>query len=400
MVIGTVFPEPKSTAAGSRMMQLIHLFQQQDYHITFLSSAARSAYSEDLEKLNIKTKNILINDSSFDKLIQELNPDIVLFDRMMTEEQFGWRVQQSVPNALRILDTEDLHFLRKAREKCFQQNRKLEFSDYINAIFKREIAAIYRCDLSLIISEFEMNLLQNTFKIDEKILHYIPLLVDELKPNSIPFEERKHFISIGNFLHEPNWQTVLQLKKYWKNIRKSLPNAEMHIYGAYVTEKAQQLHHEKEAFLIKGRADSVEKVFHEAKVLLAPIPYGAGIKGKLIESMQFGLPNITTSMGAEGMIHGDWNGFITDNETDFIAKSIQLYTEKSVWENAQKNGFNIIKNKFKTSLFENDFIRKINTLQDDLTSHRQYNFLGSIFNFHTLRSTEFMSRWIEEKNRN
>ena len=87
-------------------------------------------------------------------------------------------------------------------------------------------------------------------------------------------------------------------------------------------EKVFQLHNEKKGFIIKGRAENVESVFNQAKVLVAPIPFGAGIKGKLLESMQFGLPNVTSAVGAEAM-HGnlDWNGFITDNETEFVEKS-------------------------------------------------------------------------------
>ena len=115
------------------------------------------------------------------------------------------------------------------------------------------------------------------------------------------FENRKNFVSIGNFLHEPNWQTVLKLKQIWKNIRKKLPETELHIFGAYPSEKVFQLHNEKEGFIVKGRAESVEKIFNEYRVLLAPIPFGAGLKGKLWESMNFGIPNITTSVGAEAM---------------------------------------------------------------------------------------------------
>jgi glycosyltransferase involved in cell wall biosynthesis len=145
-------------------------------------------------------------------------------------------------------------------------------------------------------------------------------------------------------LHEPNWQTVLQLKKIWKNIKNQLPEAEIHIYGAYATEKVFQLHNQKEGFIIKGRAENVETVFNQAKVLLAPIPFGAGIKGKLLESMQFGLPNVTSTVGAEAM-HGnfDWNGFITDNETEFVEKAILLYQDENIWQKSQENGYLIVK---------------------------------------------------------
>ena len=399
VIIGKVFPEPNSTAAGSRMIQLMDLFLAQNYQITFLSTATISENSFDLSSKNISFQNIVLNDSSFDELIKNLNPEIVIFDRFTTEEQFGWRVSEQVPNAVKILDTEDLHFLRTAREKAFKQNRNLEHLDLINDVFKREIASILRCDLSLIISEFEMNLLIEKFKIDENILFYLPLFA-EVKKSKTPFSERKNFISIGNFLHEPNWHTVLQLKKLWKDIKNQLPEAEIHIYGAYASEKVFQLHNEKEGFIIKGRAENVEYVFNQAKVLLAPIPFGAGIKGKLLESMQFGLPNVSSAVGAEAM-HGnlDWNGFITDNETEFVEKAVLLYQDENLWRKSQENGFKIIENRFKKELFEPDFIHKIQEISENLESHRNQNFLGQILQHHTLQSTKYLSKWIEEKNK-
>lgn len=400
VIIGAVWPEPNSTAAGSRMLQLIALFQKQDYDITFLCSAMPSDFSFDLSTIAVKTQAIQLNDSSFDTHIKELNPDVVLFDRFMIEEQYGWRVIEQCPNALRILDTEDLHFLRKAREVAFKQNRELVFEDYISDVFKREMASIYRCDLTLLISEYEMQLATETFKIDASLLYYLPFLSEEINPNVPKLEERNHFVSIGNFLHEPNWQTVLQLKKQWKSIKKQLPEAELHVYGAYVSEKGKQLHNEKEAFLIKGRAESVIEVYAKAKVLLAPIPYGAGLKGKLFEAMQQGLPSVTTKMGAEAM-HGnlDWNGFITSDENDFVEKAVELYSNKSLWETAQQNGYEIIKNRFKKELFASDFMTKVAQLQENLKTHRNQNFLGQILQHQSLQSTKYMSKWIEAKNK-
>lgn len=399
VIIGTVWPEPNSTAAGSRMLQIISLFQKQGYEITFLCSASKSDFSFDLNTISVQTKVIQLNDSSFDTEIKSLNPDVVMFDRFMIEEQYGWRVMENCPNALRILDTEDLHFLRKAREVAFKQNRELVFEDYISDVFKREMASIYRCDLTLLISEYEMQLATETFKIDASLLFYLPFLSEEINPNVPKFEERNHFVSIGNFLHEPNWQTVLQLKQHWKFIKKQLPDAELHIYGAYVSEKAKQLHNDKEGFLIKGRAESVKEVYSKSRVLLAPIPYGAGLKGKLFEAMQLGLPSITTKMGAEAMNGNlNWNGFITSDENDFVEKAVELYTSKPLWETAQKKGYEIIEKRFKKELFASDFMNQVENLQENLKNHRTQNFFGQILQHQSLQSTKYMSKWIEAKN--
>ena len=113
---------------------------------------------------------------------KELNPEIVLFDRFLTEEQFGWRVAKNSPNALRILDTEDLHSLRSVRLE-FQKNKiTASIADWNQAeITKREIASIYRCDLSLIISSYEMDLLLKEIKIDEKLLLHLPFMLDSIE---------------------------------------------------------------------------------------------------------------------------------------------------------------------------------------------------------------------------
>jgi glycosyltransferase involved in cell wall biosynthesis len=400
VIIGSVWPEPQSTAAGSRMLQLISLFQEQGYDVTFMCSASQSDFSYDLSQISVRTQSIELNNVSFDLEIAKINPSIVLFDRFMIEEQYGWRVGEQCPNALRILDTEDLHFLRKAREIAYKQNRTLVFEDYISDTFKREMASIYRCDLTLLISEFEMQLATEIFKIDASILYYLPFLSEEVNTKVPKFEDRQHFVSIGNFLHEPNWQTVLLLKKYWSTIKKQLPEAQLLVYGAYVTEKAKQLHDEKEGFLIQGRADNVVTVFQNARVLLAPIPYGAGLKGKLFEAMQYGLPSVTTAMGAEGM-HGnlEWNGAIATHESDFINHAIQLYTEENQWKTALKKGYEIIEKRFKTSLFAADFINKVDYLQENLNTHRNQNFLGQIVQHQSLQSTKYMSKWIEAKNK-
>lgn len=116
--------------------------------------------------------------------------------------------------------------------------------------------------------------------------------------------------------------------------------------------------------------------------------------------MEFGLPNVTSTMGAEAMqFENLWNGFVSNNEQDFIAKAIILYSNETVWNESQQNGFAILENKFKSDLFYNAFAEKIAHLLNKLEEHRKQNFLGQVFQHQTLQSTKFMSKWIELKNR-
>ena len=402
LIIGFVWPEPNSSAAGGRMMQLISLFQEQGFQITFASPAQDSDFMVSLADFNVDKVAIALNDSSFDLFLKELQPDIVLFDRFMIEEQFGWRVAEICPDAIRVLDTEDLHCLRLARQNAFRAKRTFEVSDIVmEEVSKREIASILRSDVSLVVSEYEMEVLQTVFKINPSLLYYLPLLVDSVDLNPLPFGERQHFIFIGNFLHEPNWNSVQYLNEtIWPLIRKQLPTAVLDIYGAYPTQKVFQLHNDKQGFLIKGRAESAKEVISNARVVLAPLRFGAGIKGKLLDAMEYGTPSVTTSIGAESMRADlDWNGSIEDDPHQFANAAVQLYQDEIIWKQSQQNGIEILKKRYLKELFEDEFADKLSFLKSNLDKHRKNNFLGQMLYHHSMQSTKYMSRWIEEKNK-
>jgi glycosyltransferase involved in cell wall biosynthesis len=403
LIIGHTFPEPSTTAAGGRMMQLIDLFLEEDYQITFASTANSSEMSADLSKLGVITENIELNDSSFDVFISKLKPSVVVFDRYITEEQFGWRVSEQCPKALRILDTEDLHFLRKAREEAVKKNITAAEANLFTETAKRELASILRSDISLIISEYELKLLQETFRVPSEILHYLPFLVNitsKGRKNAPFYEERADFVAIGNLLHAPNVNSVLRLKKeIWPLIRKELPQANLCIYGAYAPQQILELHNEKEGFLVCGWAKDVSEVLQNARVCLAPIQFGAGLKGKLLDAMLCGTPSVTTIIGAEGM-HGDlpFSGIIEDTVESFANASVALYTQKNRWLKYQQCGFDIIENRFQKGIFSEAFKQRLLALQKNITAHRNNNFIGQILQHQTLQSTKYMSKWIEEKN--
>ena len=404
LVIGYVWPEPNSSAAGSRMMQLLSCFHRQQWQISFASPAQKTEHMTDLSELGIEAEHITLNDASFNAFIADKNPDIVIFDRFMMEEQFGWRVEKFSPDSLRVLNTEDLHSLRQARHDAIKQNRPFASEDLFNDHGIREIAAIHRCDLTLMISEVETTLLIDEFHVPDTHVFHLPFMLP--KPQEIDalpcFEERQHFISIGNFRHAPNWDAVLQLKtEIWPKIRKRLPKTEMHIYGAYPPPKATQLHNAKEGFLVKGWAEDAQAVMKQAKLCLAPLRFGAGIKGKLVEAMQMGTPSITTSIGAESM-HGGlpWNGVITDNMETFVDAAVSLYQDKESWLLMQQNGNTILQARYQAEEWEPKLINRLKLQFRLKESLRKKHFLGLMLRHHSLKSTQYMSQWIELKNKN
>ena len=405
LIIGYVWVEPNSSAAGSRMMQLIEQFLKYNYRITFASPAQKSEKATSLNSLGIDEVSIELNNASFDDFITELQPEIVMFDRFMMEEQFGWRVAENCPNAIRILDTEDLHFLRKTRHQQLKKGEEFTTEALLKSDdAKREIAAILRCDMSLIISTYEMDLLKSVFKVDEKILYYLPFLLDKIDEHQQEkwksFDERANFVFIGNFFHKPNVDAVLTLKtEIWSEIREQLPKAEVHIYGAYANQQINQLHNKKEGFIIKGFAEDAKEVVRNARIVLAPLRFGAGIKGKLTEAMICGTPSVTTEIGAEGMCDRfPWNGFVENDFSDFALISAELYRNKNLWKSYQLTGAEIINEIYDKEKLGVLFINQIKEIQENLEQHRTQNFLGNLLQHQTLQSTKYMSKWIEAKN--
>jgi len=317
LIIGCTWPEPKSTAAGGRMQRLIQFFIENQCEITFASSANLVESSLNLEALGISKEGILLNDDSFDDFIKKLAPDIVLFDRFLMEEQFGWRVAEHAPNALRILDTEDLHSIRISRETAFKKN--LEWNaDYWLASdqTKREIASIYRCDFSLIISSFEMQLLKEVLHIASDLLLYLPFMVKDVSKDQIQawpkYEDRKDFVFIGTGKHAPNIDAIRWLKKdIWPTIKKALPAARLYVCGSYLPDHIRQMQDTKAGFNVVGEVAAEAEIIQSKRINLAPLRFGAGLKGKLLSGMRNGTPNISTTIGAEGMLNDlPWSGLI------------------------------------------------------------------------------------------
>ncbi|KRD59979.1 glycosyltransferase [Flavobacterium sp. Root935] len=407
LILGFVWPEPNSSAAGGRMMQLISIFAANGFEITFASAAQDSDFMVDLSEFGVIKKSIELNSATFDSFLLELNPDVVLFDRFMIEEQFGWRVIENCPKAIRILDTEDLHCLRTARQKAFKEKRTFEMTDlFSEEVAKREIASILRSDLSLIISEFEMKILKENFRISSDLLFYLPFLVNKIAEDDLlqlpVFDDRQHYVFIGNFLHEPNWNTVQYLKEaIWPSIKKDFPEAVLEVYGAYPSQKVLQLHQPKNGFFIMGRAADANEVVKKARVVLAPIRFGAGLKGKLLEAMQCGTPSVTTAIGSEAM-HGNlpWNGFVEDDPHEFAKKAIALYKDENLWKESQKNAVAIINECYQKNNYSDELTNLVNKLLIDSTNHRLHNFMGSLLQHHAYKSTMYMSKWIEAKNKN
>lgn len=409
LMIGYVWPEPNSSAAGWRSLAVIESLQQMGAEVVFGCAAASSDQAVDLSELGVKAVPITLNCSSFDQLVAELKPALVVFDRFVCEEQFGWRVAKACPQALRILDTQDLHCLREARQQWVKQAQGRGDANGVAAseldlhseLALRELASIWRSDLSLVISEAEIELLIEQFGVDAALLQYFPLLLESTDKVSKGYGQRRHFITLGNFRHAPNWDSLNYLRsEIWPLIRRQLPGVECHIYGAYPPPKAQQLHSDKLGFLLRGWARDSGQVLAGSRILLAPLRFGAGQKGKLLEAMSQGTPSVTTPIGAESMAGPmPWPGEVAQGAAALAEAAVGLYRDPQRWQQAQQQGLALLALRFNREAHSRALQQRLRSLQANLEAHRRGNFIGQMLGHHSLQAQRYMSQWIEAKNR-
>jgi glycosyltransferase involved in cell wall biosynthesis len=380
------------------MLQLLKLFKELDYEISFCSTA-KPLPDTCLDQLNIPYTQIQLNHDSFNHFIAKLAPNMVVFDRFMTEEQFGWRVKEHCPNALRILDTEDLHFLRMHRQ---QHNDGSLPSLQLSDIAKRELSAMYRSDLSLIISKFEFRFLVSDLGVSNSMLHHLPFLVESknIKKELPSFNEREGFYFVGNGKHAPNVDAIMYLHANWPKLRTSLAGATLHIYGAYLPEYIKQLHSPKSSFFVHGYVKELNAAIQKHRVLLASINFGAGQKRKIFDAWLTGSAVVTSVIGAEGI--GDSNnfgGYIYKDEAQFLEFARAVYSQEEEWTKAVNDGLELLATSFNRESFKREFSAVLAELTANLTAFRNQNTFGQILWHQSLQSTKYLSKWIQEKNK-
>lgn len=369
-----------------------------------MSPCQENIHQQALESRGIRTTRLLPNDSAFDSYISDYKSDIVCFDRFMIEEQFSWRVREHAPEALRVLDTVDLHSLRRERQRAVKSNSLSDSISHSDDTL-RELASIYRSDLSLIISPVEASLLTDSMGVPSALLEVTPFFY----PSPTPFrgwDERKNLVFIGNGLHEPNLDAIRLLKHtLWHPMRVALaergvPDAELHVYGAYLPQEILKFDNPRERFRVMGKADDVYETLQHYRCNLAPLRFGAGLKGKVSDGWMIGTPCVATPIAAEGMTHRQLFGGVIEEQLERYPQRVaELYTDTKSWNEAQANGREILTTLFSQANNARAFQHRLARLVKERQQIRQQNTVGSILWYHGLRSTEYFSRWIEAKNK-
>eukprot|EP00934_Nitzschia_sp_Nitz4_P002090 Nitzschia sp. Nitz4//scaffold191_size41780//6687//7988//NITZ4_007462-RA/size41780-processed-gene-0.76-mRNA-1//-1//CDS//3329540166//2090//frame0 len=369
------------------------------------------------------------------------NPlDMVVFDRFYMEEAYSFAVRRHYPNAMLVLDMQDMHSLRVYREQVVQQwDKDIKLREHKNhdpfqvlplvmgdvpSIVQqdhllRELAAIQRSDLTLVCSPVEKRLLEERYQIPSSKLclssFFVPTNPSSHNANlvisSSVVSQEPSFVFCGGFKHPPNVDAVrLLLDTLWPKIRQQLPNAQLHIYGAYCPSHFKARTSRKHGIQVHGFAPDLDSIFQPGHVVLAPIRFGAGIKGKIVDAWTYGLPVVTTPVGAEGMTidnnggtsqesmsSSSFGGAVTWSSEDFVEAAVALATDEANFLKATTTGRRILAELYDEKQNWDHMDAAVQDTWRHLNERRSKDVGRAVLWHQSARSTEYFSRWIELK---
>jgi len=236
-------------------------------------------------------------------------------------------VRAVAPDAIIVFDTVDLHFLREQREARLRGSRAL--LRLATGTQRRELALIANADITWVVSHVEQALLRELAPgANVEVLSNI-IEADE---EGAPFEQREGLLFVGGMLHPPNRDAVQWLAAdVYPAIKRLLPDVELHLVGV-MTDEMRALSEQVEGVRVHGHVAHIEPFVSRCRIALAPLRFGAGVKGKINLSMAYGQPVVATSCAVEGMyLQSGQNVLVADDAQSFAAEVARLYEDASLW---------------------------------------------------------------------
>jgi len=263
-------------------------------------------------------------------------------------------VKKYAPQTKIFYDTVDLHFVREFREAKLKD----DYDIFENAKKTREIELelFQKSDVVIVKTKEEANYLLK----ENTDLKFALIPTFEITPQEfLSFAERKDLLFVGGFQHPPNIDSIeYTIKNIFPKIKQKLPNVKLYVVGSNAPRHVKELCLKTEGVVFLGYVKDIHKYLKECRILVAPIRYGAGIKGKITQGMAYGLTVITTHLGAEGIgKEDDKIMMIANNEDDFAAKTFEVYTNEDLWTKLSTNARKHVENNFSPEKIRNTLIQ-------------------------------------------
>ena len=333
LIVDTIVPETDRDSGSIRMFQMVQVLQRLGYAVSFmaLKQPPSEPYAENLRRIGVEVLDGRINSA---EEIKRLAPflRVAILSRPVVGEVVEPLLRRFAPTTKIIYDTVDLHYVREARRA------ELEGSDEVLAEAQRyealELGLVTRCDATLVVTDVEKTILHAA--VPSAIIREVSNIHSPI-PRVGTFESRHDLLFAGNFNHLPNRDAVEWfVRDIFPRIRARIPEVRFKIVGSYMPEEIAAI--DEPGVDVLGWVPSLEPLYHSVRLVIAPLRYGAGIKGKLGESAAHGVPFVCTSIATEGTLMRDEVDCLNaDTEVEFADDVVRLYSDPELWNTLSVN---------------------------------------------------------------
>jgi O-antigen biosynthesis protein len=325
LVIETMTPDPSRDSGSVRLSQIFALLNADGWQVDFLAEDG-DASATDAQRLGALGVRI-VRESTLRWLAREgAALDAVMLCRLPVADQYIDVVRRFAPGARVVFDTVDLHFIREQRAGELTGNPAL--LRQARRSRERELAMLARCDITLVVSDEERDVLAR-----EAPAAGVEVVsnIHEVHGRTSGFAQRSGMLFVGGFGHPPNEDAVRWfIAEVLPRVREALPDMLFHVGGDIDATARRAI--EGDGVVVHGRVADLAPLHGEALVSVAPLRFGAGVKGKVNQAMSYGLPVVLTTIAAEGMhLRNGVDALIADTPEAFAAAIIQLAHDEATW---------------------------------------------------------------------
>ncbi|MGQ9693176.1 MAG: glycosyltransferase [Thermodesulfobacteriota bacterium] len=356
LVIDTFLPFFDRASGSLRLFQIMKMLKEMKFHITFIAryGSMEEYYRPILESMGIevyawdplamKAAGYIIDSKKYvpyETLLKERKYEFALIEFWDVAGYYLPIIRKHSPETKIIIDTVDIHFVRNLREAEVKKNDALKKEALLKK--EKEIAIYRKADRLWVVTEEDKKAIKDyVTQIPIDIIPNIHSLSREEKN----YEDSSDLLFVGNFNHPPNHDGIQYFcKEIHPLILNKLPDVKLYIVGNNPPSDIRSLSSEK--IIVTGYVKDLSSYLRKARVSVNPLRYGAGMKGKIGEALSWGLPVVTTSIGAEGMGLADGvDALIGDSAEDFAHKVIRLYEDKELWAKLSINGKKRVENEW------------------------------------------------------
>jgi GT2 family glycosyltransferase/glycosyltransferase involved in cell wall biosynthesis len=363
LVIDACMLTPDQDAGSLRMQAVLEILTSLACKVTFVADNLeyRQPYVSQLQRRGVEVLFHPYVTSIADLLSKRGDEfDMVVMSRHYVAVKHIEAVRTFASRALVVFDTVDLHFLRTERQA------ELEGSAIAHAASRskrdEELALIRRADVTLVVSSYEQSLLARLVP-EARVM--VLSTIHELLPAGKPFAQREGLVFIGGFQHPPNADAVLwYAREILPRVREALPGARTYIVGSKVPASIREL--AADDFVVTGYVPDVAPYFTGCRASIAPLRYGAGVKGKINLAMSYGLPVIATTPSIEGMhLNPGEDVAVADDPAAFAQEIVRVYTDEALWQKLAAGGRDNIRKHFSRDVARSTITRLIALVRSD-----------------------------------